>query len=437
MPASRLLWEVLRLVATALERLSLGTLTSATLEFRSQARSRKPFLLYVLIVAMRRRPERRRWRIRMGVLSKVTAESKEPGGPKMMVIPFHHSRLACHSVRHLESNHHQRRISRLWLHKLTRRTLPRAATIPEPHLIFPPSPTPGTSQQSLEEKPAKSLPRLNFNSKNRQRTSMPRDLLHRGRYASGLPGYGFYGASSDEKASPVVETHVDGEKASEPPKRLIRRTHYRLLLNRSNFALVRSTSHLVSQQNPHPLQSFPRPYLRLADWQLQDLREVHPRLLLKNPGKYPYSQKSGPFSRLRYQCQKVRLHLPKSKMGAPSVNPPLRRSTPLCAISMRLKWNLLLLKRIFQNGINQAQRGVFRYQNGTNLLLSVCSRKIRCVAMHQAPALEDFMLYLVRHCRRGISLERLMIHSSLAILSRLYITLMLHIATLPVIGMTS
>lgn len=39
------------------------------------------------------------------------------------------------------------------------------------------------------------------------------------RYASGLPGYGFYGASSDEKASPVVETHTEGEKAAEPPKK--------------------------------------------------------------------------------------------------------------------------------------------------------------------------------------------------------------------------
>ena len=36
------------------------------------------------------------------------------------------------------------------------------------------------------------------------------------RYASGLPGYGFYGASSDEKASPVVETHEEEEKAAEP-----------------------------------------------------------------------------------------------------------------------------------------------------------------------------------------------------------------------------
>lgn len=39
------------------------------------------------------------------------------------------------------------------------------------------------------------------------------------RYASGLPGYGFYGASSDEKASPVVETYDEEEKPAEPPKK--------------------------------------------------------------------------------------------------------------------------------------------------------------------------------------------------------------------------
>jgi hypothetical protein len=40
------------------------------------------------------------------------------------------------------------------------------------------------------------------------------------RYASGLPGYGFvYGASSDEKASPAVDTHAEEEKIADPPKK--------------------------------------------------------------------------------------------------------------------------------------------------------------------------------------------------------------------------
>ena len=39
------------------------------------------------------------------------------------------------------------------------------------------------------------------------------------RYASGLPSYGYYGASSDEKPTPVVETHNKEEKTEDPPKK--------------------------------------------------------------------------------------------------------------------------------------------------------------------------------------------------------------------------